>query len=238
MKSNRINRSLTSLSGVIVLSLLGGSAVMADTQNWGGGSLTSANWSDSANWTNSALANAVPANGDDLIFNYIQQSFSSNDIAGLSVASITFTTGGFDFTGLQLGVSNGITNTASSGIELFDLPLSLGAAQTFEADASTLTFNRGITNNGNALTITGTGDVSLLGQLSGAGSLTMAGSGTLLVTNRQPLTGGIFVNSGTLNVAAPGNLNFGGALTPSLITVNAGGKVQKFVLRDQGSVSK
>ena len=163
MKLKRTNRSLTPLSGIIALSLLGGAAAQADTQNWGGGSLTSANWNDSANWTNSALANAVPANGDDLIFNYTQQQFSSNNIAGLSVASITFTNGGFDFTGLLLGVSNGITNTASSGIEFFDLPLSLGAAQTFESDASTLTFDNAITNNGYALTITGTSDVGLLG---------------------------------------------------------------------------
>ncbi len=225
MKSNRINRSLINASGVLALALLGGQAALADSLIWGGQSLTSANWSDSANWTNSALANAVPAVGDDLIFNSVQQAFSSNDIAGLSVASITFTNGGFDFTGLPLGISNGITNTTFSGTELFDLALTLGAAQTFEADASTLTFDYPITNNGNALTITGSGDVSLLGQLSGAGSLTMAGSGTLLVTNRQPLTGGIFVNSGTLNVAPLGNLDFGGALTPSLITVNAGGKV-------------
>ena len=225
MKSNRINRSLINASGVLALALLGGQAALADSLIWGGQSLTSANWSDSANWTNSALANAVPAVGDDLIFNSVQQAFSSNDIAGLSVASITFTNGGFDFTGLPLGISNGITNTTFSGTELFDLALTLGAAQTFEADASTLTFDYPITNNGNALTITGSGDVSLLGQLSGAGSLTMAGSGTLLVTNHQPLTGGIFVNSGTLNVAPLGNLDFGGALTPSLITVNAGGKV-------------
>ena len=225
MKLKRTNRSLTPLSGIIALSLLGGAAAQADTQNWGGGSLTSANWNDSANWTNSALANAVPANGDDLIFNYTQQQFSSNNIAGLSVASITFTNGGFDFTGLLLGVSNGITNTASSGIEFFDLPLSLGAAQTFESDASTLTFDNAITNNGYALTITGTSDVGLLGQLSGAGSLTMNGAGTLLVTNRQPLTGGIFVNSGMMTISTPGNLDFGGALTPSLITVNTGGKI-------------
>ena len=118
MKSNRINRSLINASGVLALALLGGQAALADSLIWGGQSLTSANWSDSANWTNSALANAVPAVGDDLIFNSVQQAFSSNDIAGLSVASITFTNGGFDFTGLPLGISNGITNTTFSGTEL------------------------------------------------------------------------------------------------------------------------
>ena len=101
----------------------------------------------------------------------------------------------------------------------------MGGAQTFEVDSGSLTFDDAITDGGNALAITGTGNVNLYGQLSGAGSLTMFNSGTLLITNKQPLTGGITVNSGTVQFAPTGNLVFGGAITPSLITINPGGTV-------------
>jgi autotransporter-associated beta strand protein len=218
--------ALASGLGMILISCFIQQTLQADSLIWGGQSATSANWSDVLNWTNSVNANAVPNNGDSLAFPWTVQTTSSNDIAGLTVGSLTYSNASFDLVGNPLTITGGITNTAvAAGDNAFDLPLILGAAQTFEVDGGSLTLNKGITSGGNVLTFTGSGNVNLNGQVSGAGSLVMSGTGTLLITNRQPLTGGIVVNSGTLNMATPGNLNFGGAETPSLITVNAGGTV-------------
>ena len=129
--------------------------------------------------------------------------------------------------GNPLTVVSGITN--SSGDNIFDLPLTLGASQTFEVDAASLTFDAAITNTAYNLAFNGGGNINLSGSgqglVTGAGTLTMSGTGTMLITNKQPLTGGIVVNSGTVQFAPVGNLVFGGAITPSLITVNPGGTV-------------
>lgn len=225
MKNTPLNhRILPILPATILAILLGPIALKADVQTWWGLGAT-ANWSDpSGNWTNSESAAAVPANGDSLVFANATQPVSTNDLSALSVNSLTFTSGDFDFfgTALTLG-SGGITNSSADNI--FDLPLILSAPQNFEVDASSLTFNQGIAAGGNALAFTGVGNINLNGSVSGTGSLTMNSSGNLTVTNRQPLTGGIIVNSGTFTVATPGNLDFGGALTPSLITLNTNGTI-------------
>lgn len=230
MKPNSKSSTLRSLAtrlGLILLALFVQQSVRADIQTWWGLGPTAsatADWSDGAgNWTNSELAASVPANGDALVFPNATATTSSNDLSGLSVSSVTFQTGGFDFFGNPLTITGGITNT--TGDNIFDLPLILNGTQTFEMDGSSLTLNQGITNGGNTLTFAGAANANLNGPVSGAGSLIMSGTGTLLVTNRQPLTGGIVVNSGTLQVSTPGNLDFGGALTPSLITVNTNGTV-------------
>lgn len=226
MNQKTNSRALANGLGMILMSCFIQQTAQADTLIWGGQSPNGANWSDSLNWTNSANANVAPNNGDSLFFPWTFQTINSNDFAALTVGSITYSNASFDFVGNMLTISGGITNTASAGSDnAFDLPLTLGAAQTFEVDGGSLTFNKTITDGGNALTITGAGNVNLNGQMSGAGSLAMSGTGMLLITNRQPLTGGIVVNSGIVQFSTAGNLNFNGAESPSLITVNAGGTV-------------
>lgn len=228
IRLNRMNqkpflRLLARRFWLILIPLLIQQTVRADVQTWWGLGATP-NWSDSSgNWTNLELAASVPANGDSLLFANTTQTTSSNDLSGLSVNWLAFTSGDFDLFGNPLTITGGVTNSTADNI--FDLSLILGASQTFEVDGSSLTFNQGIAAGGNTLTFAGAGAINLYGAVSGAGSLVMSGTGTMLITNRQPLTGGIFVNNGTLQVSTPGNLDFGGALTPSLITINTNGTV-------------
>ena len=223
MKPSPNYRSLATKLGIIATALIIKQTACADTLTWVGASTTSVNWSDSLNWLNSSSVNATPNNGDDLTFPNALLTTSTNDLASLTAKSVTLANGNFDFFGNALTVSTGITNSA--GDNIFDIPLTLGASQNFEADAQSMTFDKAITGGANSLTIQGVGNVNLYGQVSGTGSLIMSGTGTLLVTNRQPLTGGIIVNSGIMQVSTPGNLNFGGAETPSLITVNTNGTI-------------
>ena len=241
MKLNRTNRSLTRLSGIIALSILGGQAAMADALTWGGLSTTSANWSDSINWTNSALANAVPAAGDDLIFVYPQQQFSSNDLAGVAFNSLTFTTGAYDFTGVPLAIVNGITNTATAGGNFLELPVIVTGAQTWEVDAGSLTFSGAITNNA-GLTINGTGSVSWTETnavgvpargLFGAGNLVINGTATVTVgggfiygtgITAPNFAGNTIINGGPV-VWGAGGFDGNSPIGQS-VTINPGGSLQ------------
>ena len=196
--------------------------VQAADDTWSGNGAT-ANWSDTGNW------DAVPVNGDDTIFSGTTQLSSVNDITGLSLGWLWLNGSGYSITGNPITLTGGITNSFDGNT--VGVNLTLGAPQSFSSQSGTLVLGAGvglaatITNNGNALTFTDAGDFLLQGAITGAGSLIMEGSGTLTITNRQPLTGGIFANAGTITFSTKGNLNFGGAETPSLITINTNGTV-------------
>ena len=246
MKSNRINRSLINASGILALALLGGQAALADSLTWGGQSLTSANWSDSANWTNSALANAVPAAGDDLTFYYGIQQISSNDLVGASISSLTYSNGGFDFFGNSLAIINGITNTAGSGANIFDLPVTLTGVQTWEVDGGSLTFNNALTNTA-GLTIFTTNtyastSVSLFETNAvGVPARGLFGAGNLIIGSNVNFTvsGGFIYGTGITGPNFAGNLIVnGGPVTwgascfdgnspiGQSVTINPGGSLQ------------
>ena len=236
MKKNLINRVLAVWLGIVSMLLAGVPSALADDLTWWGTG-TSANFSDTLNWTNLALANAAPANGDNLFFaNPSPQQIATNDLASLAAGAVTFTSGNFDLFGNLLTITAGITNTANDNI--FDLPLAFSTAQTFEIDASSLTFNRAITNNGN-LTIAGAGNatwangfatnVPVLG-LRGSGNLIVNGPGSVTInggfiypSGSLNFAGNTIVNGGTLNMNAgcfDGNSQIGQSLT-----INPGGIV-------------
>ena len=236
MKKNLINRVLAVWLGIVSMLLAGVPSALADDLTWWGTG-TSANFSDTLNWTNLALANAAPVNGDNLFFaNASPQQIATNDLASLSAGAVTFTSGNFDLFGNVLTIAAGITNTANDNI--FDLPLAFSTAQTFEIDASSLTFNRAITNNGN-LTIAGVGsatwangfatNVPVLG-LRGSGNLIVNGPGSVTInggfiypSGSLNFAGNTIVNGGTLNMNAgdfDGNSQIGQSLT-----INPGGIV-------------
>jgi len=60
-------------------------------------------------------------------------------------------------------------------------------------------------NSFNALTVTNSAASTFSGSLSGSGSLTKAGNGTLTLTAHNGYTGGTNVNAGTLNIDVQGN---------------------------------
>ena len=196
MKSNRINRSLANAAGILAIALLSGQTVLADSLQWGGQSTASANWSDAGNWTNSALANAAPAAGDDLTFFNQNQQLSANDLVGATINSLTYRQGGYDFTGNPLAIINGITNTANAGANIFDLPLPLTAAQTWEIDGGSLTLNNAITNSAGL---------------------------TLFTTNTSASTSVSWLETNSVGVPARGLFGAGNLVVGSNVTVSVSG---------------
>ncbi|HWB13879.1 MAG TPA: DUF4214 domain-containing protein [Pirellulales bacterium] len=199
----------------------------AATITWTGGSTSSSNWSDPANWD----LNRAPIDGDSLVFPGTAQRLANNDdIGGLSVNSIAFqgafstTTGGYTLSGDDLTVGAGgiVDNGSESGVtgsmaNQIDLNVALAAAQSWSIDDSNnshhVTVNGNVANNGFALTASGAGTIDIAGEISGSGSLSAGGPGnslTLDLDHANTYSGGTYVNYATVAVSADGALGPGG----------------------------
>jgi|GEM_PF-3451688 len=91
-----------------------------------------------------------------------------------------------------------------------------------QSDTALLTLAGGITNIGYSLTVGGTGNVTINSQITGAGSLTKNGGGTLtLGNNGNTLTGGVVINEGVLNITVTGNASASALGAARSVTINS-----------------
>ena len=190
-------------AGALGSALTHRAAAAVDT--WTGA--TDTNWLDS-NWTG---GNNPPISGDSLVFG--SQNTQGNTTltdtltsTSFSVAGITFNSGALAYTfgGSAFALAGGITNNSTAG-ETINNAIGLAATQTFT-------------------TTTGGGNLTLGGVISGNGSVNVAGSGTVTLSNASnTFTGGEVVSSGILSIAADGDLGAApGSVTPTAITLNGG----------------
>jgi len=184
----------------------------------------SGNWTDNADWLNNEGPGYV---GDAVVFAGSTGLASTMDFA-YSVTSVTFTNGAGSFN-LSSGntltlTAGGVTNISTSS-QILNLPISLTAAQTFNAAAGDLTFANTVNNNGNVLTITDGGhNTTNSGVISGAGGLVKSGSGTNTLTADNTYTGPTAVNGGRLAIGNGGSLDgaSGGAYYGNITFANGG----------------
>ncbi len=156
---------------------------------------TSGLWSVGTNW--SPTSSPASDSNTQLIFGATANASMTNDITGtLTLNSMTFNAGSPVYALYGNGL-NFVTNSS-------------GALPTLVSNSSnsvTLNVPLTLTNN---LTVSGSGNMTLLGAIGGAGSLTMAGSGVLTLGNTgNAYSGGTNVLSGTLQVAADAELGTG-----------------------------
>jgi len=183
--------------------------VISATDMWnghGGG-----NWSDNADWVASYAPGYV---GDALVFAGTAGLTSTMDNS-YTVTGLTFASGAGSFNIGSFGntltiTAGGVTNNSTSTQNL-NVPVLLATVpQTLDAAAGNLVLGQSIDNGGNLLTITDGGfNTTVSGAVTGAGGLTMAGTGTAALAGASTYTGPTTINSGTLAINDPGQLNGG-----------------------------
>ena len=218
------------VTGLLLLSLE--SFSFATDKVWTGGGNTQ--WSNNGNWSGNA-----PSAGDNAKFN---STFSNqpNLTGGTSVGGIWMT--GNVGQNVTISASSGtltlqgntINGTAGLGILIdntnaftltISAPVQIGNAQTWTNNSGNLFTLSGTLNlNNKALTINGTGDTTISGLISNAGAFTLAGAGTLTLTNTaSSYTGQLTVQVGTLKIDTINNSSANGELGNSALSVILGG---------------
>ena len=208
--------------------------ISAATLTWTGGD-SSNNWSAAGNWVgpDPSENQVTPQASDDLAFAGSTRLSNTNDTAnGTAYHSITFSSGGFTITGNALAITSGITaNNAAGTTDNLNVAVTFSTAApviTVSTAGAALSLGSSVNNGGLQVTVTGAGNTTIDGSLSGSGGLAMSGTGALTLSAANTgFTGNTTVNSGVVDV-----LNTG-ALGSGTVTEN-GGKVS---LQTAGTIS-
>ena len=136
----------------------------------------------------------------------------TNDNAASAFTGIVFSSdasGSYTFSGSALsnGV-NGIVNSSLSA-QTVSLPLTLTAAQSFNAASAALTVSGNVDNGGNQLTLAGNSALVVSGNVSGAGNLVKSGANTTTLSGNNSYSGGTALNAGTLVISGSSAIGTG-----------------------------
>ncbi len=234
MKSTAHLRQFLALAGSGLLAVSSAQAQLTwDANAAGAGQTNGAGaWLGSDQWWDGA-ANLDWVSGSDAIFGVANTAGGAVTLASpTTVGSLTFNqfTGTYKLgsAGQALTINDGITKNASSGAVTFLGPITLGGAQTWTNNSSSvLSTGRNtnlINNDGFQLTVDGTGSYNLgtinnaEAALTGSGALVKNGTGRLNIGGvNSGFTGTVTINGGVLQVT-----NNAGALGNGNLTVNGG----------------
>jgi len=167
---------------------------------------TNTTWATGSNWdggiapANSLTTDIARFNGTSYTF---QPDAGTTSIAGIEIGNGTTATVALTLSGTNLSIgASGITKFANSGTAAISSNVTLGAAQSWTNNSSTLlTVSGNVTNAGYLLTIGGSGNTTLsTGVVSGTGGITKSGNGTLSMTGSNSYGGATTVSSGILNI--------------------------------------
>jgi autotransporter-associated beta strand protein len=173
--------------------------------NWTGN--VNGNWSVGNNWAGTA---APPNNSSNTIltFGATSNAAMNNDISGgMTLNGMSFAAGSPAYTlaGNALTFVNSSSNSGPSVSSSSSNPVALNVPVTLT----------------NSLTVSGSGNVTLGGAVSGPGGLIMNGAGSVtLGANSNTFAGGINILNGTVNAVADGSLSTGPITSTALGTLN------------------
>ena len=185
------------LAAVVVVGF-SASAFGQTSRTWTGAG-ADANWTTPANWGGTA-----PAEGDKLVFPASATAYpATNDFtAGTRFDSIQIDSSSYTFGGNAIQLDNGITDTAAATVTL-----PLGITLTTLSPAQTFSIVSGV--------------LALTGKVTGAGGITVSGSGVLALSNTtSDYSGGTTVNAGGTLTAQSAN-----CLGTGTITILSGGEL-------------
>ena len=177
--------------------------VAGATRTWSGGGVND-NWSTPTNWS----GGVSPISPEDSVAFAGSTRLTPALDSSAIVPSLTFNSGASSFTlgatggsTLTLNGGTGLTNNSASA-QAVNIPIIMGAAQTFNAaGAGTLTLGSTVDNGGNLLTGDGANNSSFTGAISGGGGVTKVGAGTMTLSGGNSYGGATTVSVGTLAVS-------------------------------------
>ena len=183
---------------------------------WNGGSATTSNWDDAANWSGVAIApgNTLYFDGNNRLNNV------NNTAEGTQYGDINFAgnAGAFVLNGNSVAMGGNIINT-STNVQTVNLGLSFGANYAFNGATDTLIIGGGVTNTANLTTLTLAGTGILSNRLASADGTT----NVLNLTSNANWT--LVDNASSTPIVAPwnlftdnGTLNFGTASSAPTLT--------------------
>jgi autotransporter-associated beta strand protein len=165
------------------------------------------------NWKDQATSNpSIPANGDTLIFPAVAgQKANNNTTAAGNSYFIQFTGDGYSISGAQITLTDQVSPAIpaisdSGGDNAIHTPLALGGATAFDVATGTLTQD-GVISGSGSLTKKGAGSLSLAGANT-YGGVTNVDDGILTV----PLGGTLGSAAGETVVNEPGQLRLDGGV--------------------------
>jgi autotransporter-associated beta strand protein len=209
----------------------------------------------SSNWKNSGGALTTYSDGSSVTFgdSYISANTVVTLSSTVSPAGITANNSLYNYTISGSGTIAGATALTKSGSGILTLsnPNTYSGGTTnnagiLEADNNTamgtglLTLNGGILSNSvsstltNSISLSAAGTVGVLsgstltlgGVISGGNSLSMAGPGTLTLTNANTYIGNTTVGGGKLRLVAPGSVYSAAYNATSVITISNGAALE------------
>jgi fibronectin-binding autotransporter adhesin len=203
-------------------------------KTWDGSS--DGNWGTGANWT----PDIAPVDKDELVFPVAaSRRWSTNNIAGLTLQSISFHGSNYVLFGNAVTLDKGMTADPQGGTNAVHFPITLSADQAFSVSNATAEVHlwSDIALNGHDLTLeTFLGSIWHHGAFSGSGNLTQHGPGTVGLSGPTPNTyiGDFTVRGGLLLLDKDPT---DGAITgPLMIGAGAGGTVRLLHSHQIGSV--
>lgn len=216
MNSFNHSKSLRTICGLCVFTLLIGLESRAATNTWDGGGANNF-WSSATNW----VGDVAPVAGNDLVFppGAARLSNTNNFPAGTTFNSITFSGGTYTLYGSNILLNAGINATSTAVHNHFYIPLTLNSNQTITTGnmGVNLYLYGGVATSGKDLTFAGNGGAQVSAVISGAGGLIKTGSGGALFYASNTFSGPVQLLHGTLNIYHPNAL---GATNGSTIISN------------------
>src|SRR4051812_44551225 len=198
-------------------------APVASAQDTWTGGAANANATQTANWSPAA----VPVSGDALIFPAGAARLNPNFNFGTRPTFDTITFGDDLYTvgGIGVGITNGfIFNNPTNAININlsgGTTSNLANSQSWVLNGAAVTWQDDFNLNAFALTVTGTGNLTFSGILSGTGvnsDLIKSGSGTLILNGVNTYAGGTTIDGGTVQVGGAS----GSATGSGTVAVNSG----------------
>jgi autotransporter-associated beta strand protein len=184
-------------------------------------------WLTANQWWDGS-ANVTWTSGDDAIFGNGGAGGAVTLDSGTTVNSLTFSSFTGTYTigtaGSTITLNNGITMNSGAGAATIISPITLGAAQSWTNNSSSLlTVGTGaVTNGGFLLTVGGTGNTTVSSVIGGLGGLTKTGTGLLTLSGANTFAGQLTVQNGTLSINTINNESANGTLGNSASSVILG----------------